>query len=132
MGERFLRLFFSWVGATILVLLLSMIVIIVAVIPKTSGPREAFEAHLAALDAGEWQLSDTYAKPECAIEAEGVSEASLQEVIDSGFSYRRTFQVEDVWINEAGDEALLELQVSPDLPQVAVLDLVDGEWLITC
>ena len=56
----------------------------------------------------------------------------LQEVIDGGFSYRRTFQIEDVWINEDGTEAILELEAPPELPHVTVLDRVDGEWLIAC
>ena len=97
-----------------------------------NGPRAAFKAHLAALDGGDWALSDTYTKDECTISAAGGSEEALQEVLDSGFSYRRTFQIEDVWINEDGTEAILELQAPPGLPPVAVLDLVDGEWLIAC
>ncbi len=111
--------------------------ILVAAFPSAdeatdSGPRAAFEAHIAALDAGEWELSDTYARDECTIAAAGGSGEMLQEVLDDGFSYRRTFQIEDVWINEDGTEAILELGTPSELPPVAVLDLVDGEWLIAC
>lgn len=95
-------------------------------------PRAAFESHIAALDAGEWALSDTYTKAECTIAATGGSEEMLQEVIDGGFSYRRTFQIEDIWINEDGTEAILELNTSPGLPPIVVFDRVDGEWLIAC
>lgn len=115
---------------------LSLIAFLLTLILTLGGgseltPRTAFEAHIAALDAGEWALSDTYTKAECTIAATGSAE-TLQEVIDGGFSYRRTFQIEDVWINEAGDEAILELNTPSELPQVAVLDLVEGEWLVTC
>lgn len=121
------------VGTIGLVLVVALLTLILTIGDGPEfTPRTAFESHIAALDAGEWELSDTYAKPECAINANGVNEESLQEVIDGGFSYRRTFQIEDVWINEDGNEAILELQTPSGLPQVAVLDLVDGEWLVTC
>lgn len=97
-----------------------------------NSPRAVFEAHLAALDAGEWELSDIYAKDECTINAQGGSGEALQKVIDSGFSYRRSFQIEDVWINEDGTEAILELNVPSELPSVVVLDLVGEGWLIAC
>ena len=120
------------IGLALIAALLIFILAILTPGGSTPGPRKAFEAHIAALDAGEWELSDTYTKDECTIAAAGGSEEMLQEVLDGGFSYRRTFQIEDVWINEDGTEAILELEAPPKLPPVAVLDLVDGEWLIAC
>ncbi len=101
----------------------------------TGGPRAAFELHLAALDAGEWALSDTYVKDECTIESlSGTddAQAALQAVLDSGFSYRRTFNVDDVWLNEDGTWAILEMDTPADLPDITTMELIDGEWLIAC
>lgn len=70
MNERFLGWFFSGAGAVGLVLLATFIFLVVTLgAGPELTPREAFEAHLAALDAGEWALSDTYTKDECTIAA---------------------------------------------------------------
>ncbi len=135
--DQFRQILFVFVGLVLAALLIGILLIAfgrdgekVIVIP--AGVREAFEAHLAALDAGDWELSDSFVKDECTISAAGDSEKALQEVIDGGFSYRRAFDIDDVWINEDGTEAILELQTPPELPDIAVLDLVDGEWLVAC
>jgi hypothetical protein len=100
------------------------------------GPRDVFEAHLAALDAGDWELSDIYVKGECTIGFLAGAEDNPQEVLDetlaSGFSFRRTFDVEEVWISEDSTEAILGLNTPSGLPSTAMLEKVEGEWLIAC
>ncbi len=97
------------------------------------GPQDVFERHLMALDDQDWELANTYVTEWCQSDLEGV-EAAGRGLEDSGFSFYRAFAVEEVWISEDGLEALLGLDVSPNLPlpRVATMERVDGEWLVSC
>ena len=100
------------------------------------GPREVFEAHLTALDNGDWRLADTYSKDECSVASRRFNDpqAALDKLLASGFSFRRTFVVEEreIWIREDGNKAVLGLDTPPDEVGTVKLDLVEGEWLIAC
>ena len=86
-----------------------------------AGPQQVFESHLAALDAQDTETAAQYTLDEC----------SLPDVLPD-FAYRRSFRVKEVWISADGEEAILGLIVPAGLPNIALLEKVEGEWLITC
>lgn len=142
MKDRFWRVLFGITGLVTFGLLIGILLIIFGtlrsgkeVIVINAGAREAFEAHLAALDDGDWELANTYFKDGCIIgfaaSADDPAEA-LQQARDSGFSFSQSFQIEEVWFSEDGTEAVLGLRTPPDLPDITTLELVEGEWLVTC
>lgn len=134
--EGWLRRLVTIMAAAIFVLMIAGLLLIFSgngSVPPS--PREVFESHLAALDTGDWAYSDTFVKDECTIgSAAGVAnlEAALADVLESGFSFRRAFDVEEVWISEDGTEAILDLNTLSGLPSVATLELVEGKWLVAC
>lgn len=132
----------GWLKRMVAVVVGMMVVILIALLLVMSrggtapGPADVFESHLAALDAADWRLADTFVKDECTV---GFTvgyddpQEALQEALDSGFSFRRAFDVQEVWISEDGSEALLGVKTTPpDLPNVIELEKVDGEWLVAC
>lgn len=97
------------------------------------GPREAFEAHLAALDDRDWDEANSYVLEWCEIDPAD-AEAAVEDLDASGFSFVRAFQIEEVWLNERGTVALLDLRTPPGLmlPSFAELELWEGEWQVSC
>ncbi len=100
---------------------------------ESSGPRQAFEQHLMALDDQDWELANTYVSERCQSDLDG-AEAAGRELADSGFSFYHSFAVEEVWISEDGTEALLGLDTPSNLSLsgVATMERVNGEWLVSC
>ncbi len=97
------------------------------------GPRQTFAAHLTALDERDWELANSYITERCQIDPEGM-DAAVGDLEDNGYSFARAFRVEEVWFHDNGVKALLGLALPPGLlvPRAATMELVDGEWLISC
>lgn len=86
-----------------------------------------------ALDERDWALANTYVTERCQVDLED-AEAAVDSVEDNGYSFSRAFRVDEVWFHESGVKALLGLDLPPGLlvPGVATMELVDGEWLLSC
>lgn len=99
---------------------------------KDDGPRQAFEAHLLALDEGRVDDANALVDSSC----EHVAEEDVQEagarLESAGLTFGEAFRVAEVWVNESGTEAIIELTSPEGLPKVARLVKVDGEWLVSC
>ncbi len=99
-----------------------------------SGPDDAFRAHLAALDEGRIDDANELVDITCGkVTVEDV-DAAKSGLGSAGYTFQTAFQVGEVWLNERGTEAILELQTPANLPLPGVQGMmkVDGEWLLSC
>ncbi len=101
--------------------------------PKEPGPQEVFERFLIAVDQERFDEARALVDPFCTDTDEGMR-AALDDLQSVGLDFETTFQVDEVWINERGTRALLELTTPPQLPLpgVASLDRTDDGWVLAC
>lgn len=100
-----------------------------------SDPRAAFEAHLLALDEGRLVGANALVDIACGRVTKADAEAAKAGLESAGLTFQTAFPVEEVWLNESGTEAILELAPPPGglpLPGVQGMMLVEGEWLLSC
>ena len=100
-----------------------------------AGAREAFEAHLLALDGGRWADARALILDHCITDPDSKgAKAASEDLRRSGHTFTSAFSIEEVWYREDGREALLDLRTPPNLPLpgIATMELVDGEWKVSC
>lgn len=137
MEDRFRRILFAGAWLTVAGLIIAILLVVFGPLwdggAPLLGPRQAFEAHLMALDNQDLESANSYVTPSCQIGSED-AEAGYEILRRGDSSFFRAFHVEGVWLHENGVEALLELQTPPKLmlPDVTPMVLVEGEWLVTC
>ena len=114
---------------------ISFVLAAITIARDDTGPREAFEAHLRALDEERWDDANALVDITCedydATDAAAAG-ASLEEL---GLEFQTAFPIEQVWTNEQNTEAILELApTAPDLslPTTALMVKVDGDWKVSC
>ncbi len=108
-------------SAIVMMIVGMILVVLIHFDTDAAGPQQVFESHLAALDAQDVETAGQFTLDEC----------SLPDELPD-FAYQDSFQVKEVWISGDGDEAILGLTVPVGLPNIALLEKVEGEWLITC
>lgn len=126
------RPYMTIIGVAIAVLVVVLGITSLVVFSNSGSPtaQDAFEAHLAALDAGDIDAALTYMAEDCDdyFTADAAVEAT-QWVDDYGSTMQEFFAVERVF--DSGDQALLRV-VTPIDETWQLLAKEGGAWKIRC
>lgn len=123
-------------GGALMVLALGIVAL--AIYHDGSDPHAAaahsFAAHLRALDEGRVDDANALVDITCGKVDPVDVDAARAGLESAGYTFQTAFRVGEVWLNEGGTEAILELETPPNLPLPGVQGMmrVDGEWLLSC
>ena len=119
-----------------LVIALAGLGLIVGIISirNDTGPRNAFQAHIRALDEGRVDDANALVDISCAPVTEGGVQAAREGLESKGLTFKTAFHVSQVWVDEQDTKAFLKLDPPPglSLPTHAEMVKVDGDWKVSC
>lgn len=98
------------------------------------GPVDAFTAHLQALDESRLDDANALVDITCGQIRRTDLEAAQNDLESAGLTFQTAFRISEVWTNERGTRAIIELDTPPQLPLPGVqgMALVEGQWMLYC